>query len=342
MGDPTRSDAVRTIKQPAALDRWPRGVAYNGGFYILGTPIGLGNASKAGLRFVSGLDDPLPKRGRRIVAHRFVSSAIGASQRGLDALSLDFGRVIKLGRMELSLFPAGRGSGSAQFQVAFQENRILYCGGVCLRRPLFAEAAEVPTCDLLLLDAVTTSTRPPAPRRVAPKLLDWVEGVLSRGRLAVVGVGSLPVAFDVMWILRSLHAPIRAQRRLYECFRRIEEFVSFSPGLRRLEQRLPDLGVVLCPAASCAGWRLRGHGSAATAYAGQESSIPEWAEVAFRLGEGEDRAGMVSYVKQTKATKVALGANCEPGLAHLLAKAGITTYRVTPPEQIPLPFRPGL
>jgi hypothetical protein len=222
--------------------------------------------------------------------------------------------------------------------VAFQNTRILYCGGVCLRRPLFSEAAEVPTCDLLLLDVVPAASKPPAPRRVAPKLLTRVEEVLARGRPAVVGVGSLTAAFDVMWILRSLHVPIRAQRRLYECVRRVEDFVSLSPGLRRLEQRLPDSGVVLYPAAGWAGARFRGRESVEAVYAGPERAVPEWAENAFRLGEGEDRVGMVSYIKQTGASKVALGANCDRGLAHLLIKAGIATYRVTPPEQIPLPF----
>ncbi len=340
MTSPRPPDLERSLIAPRTSDRWPRGIAYQQGFHILGTPIGFGNASKAELRFVSSLDDRPPRRGSRVVASRFIASAVGADERRIDALGLDYHQMIKLGRMEMHLFPSGLGPGASQFQVVFKGNRILYSGGVCLRKPLSTQPIDIPQCDLLLLDARPADPKPPAPLGVAQKLAGWVDRTLAAGAVPVVAAGSVNAAFDVMWALDPLDIPVRAQRGLFETFRRTESYRSFSPRLKRLEQRVPPSEVVLYPAGRWPRSRLFDAPSAKSAYAGPGREAPAWAEAAFRLGEGEDRTGIVSYVTRTGASQVALGG---PGgddrLVEMLTKAGIETFRVTPPVQIPLPFR---
>ncbi len=332
------SDSNTTLIQPVAIDRWPRGIACDGGFRILGTPIGFGRAKGASLKFVAHVDDYIPPRGGRIMCTPLVAAAIGSQRRGLDALILGYDRKIRLGRMDIRLLPAGLGPGSAALEVSFKDRKIVYTGGVRLPRPLSSPAADVPECDLLLIDAAPAEPRPPSPRRVAVQLVDWVEGALSAGQVPVLTAGSLNAALDVVWALRGSDYHLRAHRSLFEILRRIGGLGYSLPHLTRLEEQWPSQCIVLHLARLWPGSRLITSDSAQVAYVGPGRLGPTWAEVAFRLGENEDRPGVVSFAKNTRAAQVALGPNCDAATSALLQKAGVSVYRVSAPEQIPLPF----
>ena len=113
------------LMQPRAIDRWPRGIACDGGFKLLGTPLGFKGSNHPGLLFYSSIDETVPLQGQRILATPFAAAAIGASARGLDALVLDYERKVRLGRMDIRLLSSGLGPGSALLEIGFQERRIL-------------------------------------------------------------------------------------------------------------------------------------------------------------------------------------------------------------------------
>ena len=93
----------------------------------MGTHLGFGASEGAGLHFLPHVDSVLPARGSRILATPLCAAAIDAERRGLDTLGLGFGRKIRLGRMDLCLYPAGLGPGSALLEVVFQDRRIAFC-----------------------------------------------------------------------------------------------------------------------------------------------------------------------------------------------------------------------
>jgi putative mRNA 3-end processing factor len=324
--------------RPQANDRWPRGIAYEGGFRVLGTPLGFGLARGGTLKYISHVDEPLPGRGERILVTPFAAAAMDAESRGFDSLILDYGRKIRLGRMDIRLFPSGLGLGSSQFEISFKDSRILYCGGVRLAQPLSAPPADFPRCDLLLLDVKPAEPRPPSPRRVADQIKEWTKKVIDDGCLPVFVCGTLGAAFDLAWTLRMLEVPIRAVRPLFEMFRRVENFGFSIGGLRRLERPWPLGDCVIHLERLWKKLDPAMEKNTRVAFVGPGRQAPEWADTAFRLGEGEDRPGLVSYVKQTGATQVALGANCDEMVARLLSKAGINIYRVQHPTQMPLPL----
>jgi len=319
---------------PAAIDRWPRGVSCEGGFRLLGTPLGFIGSPNPGLLFIASVDDPAPRGNQRILATPFAAAAIGAELRDLDALTLGFGRKIRLGRMDISMVPAGLDPGSAQLEVGFKDRRIVYCGGVRLQAPLFASPIEIATCDLLLLDVAPAEPRPGSPKRVAARLGKWVTEQLDAGRVPAVVCGSAGAALDAAWTISRLDVPTRACRPLFEMIRRVEAYGLPFPRLRRLEQRFPRRGVLLHLDRIWSSRRRRNP----VAYAGPGREQPAWADVAFRLGESEDRPGLVSYVRETGAAKVALGPRCDETTAAMLTKAGVSVYRVGHPTQIPLPL----
>ncbi len=324
--------------EPTAIDRWPRGIACEDGFRILGTPIGFGGARGASLRFISHVDEPIPVRGARILTTPFVATALDWKRRGLDALTLGYDRKIRLGRMDIRLLPTGLGPGAAQLEISFKERRIVFLGGIRLAGPIASPSAEFPQCDLLLLDIGPAEPRPPSPKHASAQIVKWLSSTVSSGRVPVLAAGSLTAALDTAWALRHADINVRACRSLFEMFRRIEEAGYSMPKLRRLEQELPRGDAVLHLGRIWPNSPMASKNSAAAAYVGPGRTKPPWAEIAFRLGEGEDRPGLVTYVKKTGASQVAVGPRCDEATAAMLRKAGISVYRVSDPTQLPLPF----
>jgi len=329
---PSRTDGG--LISPAAIDRWPRGVSCEGGFRLLGTPLGFLGSSRPGLLFVSNVNDPIPRSNQRVLTTPFVAAAIGTENRELDALTLGFGRKIRLGRMDISLIPAGLDPGSAQLEIGFKDRHIVYCGGVRLTAPLFAPPAEIARCDLLLLDVAPAEPRPGSPKRSVSRLARWVAEQLDADQAPVVVCGNAGAALDAAHTLARLEVPARACRPLFEMIRRVEGHGLSFPRLRRLEQTLPERDVLLHLERIWTGRTKRG----SVAYVGPGREQPAWADAAFRLGESEDRPGLVTYVKETGASKVALGPRCDEATAAMLADAGVAIYRVGRPTQIPLPL----
>jgi len=287
-----------SLISPAAIDRWPRGVSCEGGFKLLGTPLGFSGSSRPGLLFVASADDPIPRGDQRILATPFAAAAVATQDRDLDALTLGFGRKIRLGRMDIRLLPAGLDPGSSQLEIGFRDRRIIFCGGVRLTAPLFAPPAETAPCDLLLLDVAPAEPRPPSPKRTAKALARWISEKSADGRPCAVVCGSRGAALDAARVATGLDAPLRASRPLFEMLRRLEHLGLHAPRLRRLEQSWPAEGIVLHLAElwprTAAARSFRGR----VAYAGPGRAAPDWSDAAFRLGEGEDRPGLVSYVKR--------------------------------------------
>jgi hypothetical protein len=324
--------------EPLANDRWPRGVTCRGGFKLLGTPLGFAGAANPGLYFVGNTNDPTPTTGQRILCTPFTAAALGAEQRGLDALTLEFDRKIRLGRMDIRLLPAGLGPGTAQLEIGFSDRKISYCGGVRLGTPLHSPAAEIPECDLLLLDTAPAEPRPPSPRRTADRLARWVAEQLDRGDAPAVVCGSSTAALEAAWALGRAGLRFRACRPLFEMLRRIGPLGYAHPNLHRLEQRWPTATAVLHLTRLWPPPAIPARPRDAVAYVGPGRALPRFAGVGFRLGEGEDRPGLVSYVESTGAKQVALGPRCDDATAALLAKTAVSIFRVEKPTQIPLPF----
>jgi hypothetical protein len=322
---------------PTAADHWPRGVSSAGGFRLPGTPLCFPGCERPGLLFLGDVDQSAPSRGQRVLATPFTAAALGAKERGLDALHLGFGRRIRLGRMDIRLLPAGRGPGSALLEVGLHERRILYCGGVRLGSPFLGSGAEVPPCDLLLLDARAADPRPPSARRTGRQLADWAAAALPGGR-PVIACGNLTATLEVARSLADAGLPVRAYRPLYEMLHRLEEHDFPLAGLHRLEEEPPAGEVVLHAAGIWPQTRAARTAGLSVAHAGPGRACPDWAGQTFRLGEGEDRPGLVTFVRGTGAHEVALGPGCDDEIAAALRKLGVRVHRAPRSTQIPLPL----
>ena len=333
-----RDEIPREMIKPATLDRWPRGIAYHKGFRILGTPLGFGDVIGC-LRFLDHLEAKGPRKGERIITSQLLSLAFGEKRRRNDILGLGHTQTIRLGQMALRIYPAGLGPGSAQLEVSIKDRKILYCGGVRMARPLICAAAEVPRCDLLLLDAPISEPKPPAPATMSKALQAWLRACIDEKQRPFMIFGNRAAALEAVYSASGLGRPLRVQRRLFEMIRRMSVDLPLGNAVLRLGKKVKDDEGALISIADWHKSRFFEEPDKRVAYIGPGRAVPPFADVAFRMGESEDRPGMLAYIKQTGATQVALGDMTDESLTEPLQEMGIEAFRLTHPEQIPLPFR---
>lgn len=263
---------------------------------------------------------------------------MGCVNRSIDVLAVDFGRKIRLGRMEIELFPAGCGPGSAQLKISFYNRQILYCGGVRLTKPLFSPPLEVPRCDVLLLDVSSADAAPMSSSRAARDLSSWLEKTRATGA-RVIACGSKTAAADVMWVLQSSGLKVHATRGLFEMYRRSSDIFQIQGNMMRLAQTPPVEGVLLVSADTWPKSRFYPlFPEDRVAFAGPKAECPKWAEASFGLGDKEDSRKIADYVQQTGADQLVLGRRCDDRLARRLSKIQADVFRVTRPIQMPFPF----
>ncbi len=325
------------IIRPIEAERSPRGISYQKGFQIIGTPLGFGNNRDSKLRFISSIEDPPPRKNERILMHRSLVPAIGCQGKSIDVLAIDYEHKIKLGRIEIELFSSGMGIGAAQLRITHQNRRIVYCGGIRSAKPLFSPPITIPECELLLLDFANSASAPPAPSRAGKELVELSKTLTSK-LFAVIST-SCSAALEALWNLRAEEFPIYAEKRLYDMFRRLPDLFGQRRKLFRLTTKLPNCGSVMMMKDKWVNTKFAELFTPSNIiFVGEESSAPNQVKTVLRLGEVEDVLGTISYIKQTGTKQVVLGRNCTESLAERLLKTGIEVHRISHPVQIPLPF----
>ena len=238
--------------------------------------------------------------------------------------------------MDIRLLPSGFGLGGALLEVTYKDRSIAYCGGVRLSRPLFGEPVQIPKCDLLLIDTDCADPRPPSAKTSSTNLIRWARETIGAG-VPVIACGSPASAVEAAWSLKDFDLPVTTSRPLFEMLRRIEPLGHRFPGLRRLNQEWPTEGLVLHFSHLWATSPFFGM-TRNVAYAGPGKTPPPWATTSFRMGEREDRSGLVSFARDTGASVVALGPGLDESTGSLFMKSGIQVSRLEKPEQMPLPL----
>lgn len=324
--------------KPATLDRWPTGIAYRNGFRILGTPLGFGHVVGS-LRFLDNLEARTPRKGERLITSHLLSLALGEKRRRNDILGLSYSQTIRLGQMALRIYPAGLGPGASQLEVSIKKRKILYCGGIRMAKPLICAASEVPRCDLLLLDVPVSEPKPPAPTTVSKALQSWLAQCIDEKQRPFLIFGNRAAAFDGVYSAGEAGVSLRVQRRLFEMVRRVSAELPIGNTVSRLGQKVKIGEGALISIADWHKSRFFSESDKRVAYIGPGRALPQFADVAFRMGESEDRPGILAYIKKTGAAQVALGDMTDETLTESLQEMGIEAFRLTHPTQIPLPFR---
>lgn len=170
---------------------------------------------------------------------------------------------LELGGVALTTYPAGHCLGSAMLLADDGHERLLYTGDFKLGESLTAEAAELPTADVLVMETTFGSPRYRMPPRevVIEQLLEVIHTAFTDGKTPVVHAYALGKAQEVTAVL-ARHGLSVLQHRDIAAISQVYETQGASLGnYATYTGRPPAEHVVVTLPRSMKGFRLAGLGS---------------------------------------------------------------------------------
>ena len=158
---------------------------------------------------------------RAFYQHRMGSRA---ARWGAEAVALPFHTPLAVGGNEVELLPSGHVLGSAQLAIRWADGtRLVYTGDFKLRAGPTAEAATVPHCDALIMEATFGQPRYhfPSLDEICERLYMAIDRALADGRVPTVLAYSLGKAQQATHLLAQrgyrvlVHPAVAAINRLY-------------------------------------------------------------------------------------------------------------------------------
>jgi putative mRNA 3-end processing factor len=252
--------------------------------------------------------------------------------RPFESLRAPYGQAFHLGDLRLSLHAAGHVLGSAQLLAERSGLRLLYTGDLGLSPSLTAEPAEIPQCDVLVLESTFGHPRYSLPPRLQAleEVERFVRRTLARGENPVLLAYALGKSQEVIRYLGERGYPLRADKSIRSICRVYRRAGCALPEVGPLEEGLRPGDVLIWPphrrAALASFSRIRTcmlSGWAVDPDArrrfGSHESVP--------LSDHSDFSQLVGYAERTGARRVFTVHGFAEELAQALAARGM---RATP------------
>jgi putative mRNA 3-end processing factor len=315
---------------------------------VVGSPLHLDARRRVECAFVSHAHgDHIGRHDRTIATSATLSlmrHRLGEpKKRKTEALPAEFRAPFGLGELTLELFPAGHVLGSAQLRVTSKAGIALgYTGDLCTEPTHAAEAAEVMSCDVLVVESTFGHPRYVFPPKEETLLAvrRFVDDALSDGVTPVLLGYALGKAQEILKYLAdagyrcAAHPVVHAVNRVYEA-----HGVPF-PNVRALPPEGPDAGeVVVAPPHLARSPGMRGVRRRRTAV------LTGWAvdggrhfhaDAAFPLSDHADFPSLVRYAKATGASRVFTVHGFSDVLAAALRKEGVRADPLVEERQLEL------
>lgn len=313
------------------------------GMRLRGTRLFLDSPRPTELAFVSHAHSDHIARHRQVIATaptlELLARRVGAPQVPLPA---PFRQPFSVGPVELELFPSGHVLGAAQLRATVNGQRIVYTGDLNPARSLTAEACEVASCDVLVIESTFGRPRYRFPPReeVYEQVRAFARSALADGHTPVFLAYPLGKSQEAIRLLASggfsvaVHASIADICDIYArhgcalTYRRFDgtsrsgEVLVFPPHLAR-SRAVAKLGPVRT--AVLTGWAFD---SGSRHRFGAQASIP--------LSDHADFDGLVTYVRQSGARRVITVHGFAKELAAWLRDHGIEAHPLEEPRQMEL------
>ena len=297
-------------------------MSWRDGVHITGTPIWCDARRRRDVCFLSSADRVGRAGHGQLIATPITLALLGVRDQGHLAVPLR--QRFTLGTLRLELIPSGRGFGAAALHVDIAGKTVLYAGVVRTAASGVSDAAELRTCDALVVAAPygEEQHRFPALGAAIDATIDWARGALASERRPVLLVDSLLDGLEVASRLSAEGIAIAGPRALREAGQRIADLV---PHPNRLEPGLSQRSIARDPraggrsaaaSAATAPSELTGHAPStapsATATAiptivapGREPRAIIWLEA--------DRAGLARAVGERGVTTALVSARAAAG-----------------------------
>ncbi|MCO6043634.1 MBL fold metallo-hydrolase [Aeoliella sp. ICT_H6.2] len=246
---------------------------------------------------------------------------------------------LEMGGVQLTTYPAGHCLGSAMLLADDGRERLLYTGDFKLGESLTAEAAELPTADVLVMETTFGSPRYRMPSRevVIEQLLETIQTAFSKDQTPVVHAYALGKAQEVTAILTRAglavlqHPDIAAISRVYQ-----QQGANLG-NYAAYGGRLPAGHVVVTLPRSMRGFRLAGLGQVfsigVTGWAIDPSTqYRQRVDVALPLSDHADFDELLEAARRVSPRRI-YTTHGPPGFDQHLRAAGFDAVPLVPDRQ---------
>lgn len=204
-------------------------MTWRDGVHLTGTPIWCDARRRRDICFVSA-SDRLARSGHGQLIGTPLTLALLAGK-GDGDLAVPIRQRFTLGTLRLELIPSGRGLGAAALSVDHGGRTTLYAGAVRTTRGGAGDAAEVRSCDALVVTAAFGE-----PHHVFPKLTDvieqtaaWAAAELATERRPVVFCDSALDGLEIAIALSARGLPISAGKPIRDAALRVNGGAQLPP-----------------------------------------------------------------------------------------------------------------
>lgn len=259
------------------------------------------------------------------------------------ARPLAFGEAVRVGGLEIEIFPAGHILGSAQIRITRRGHRTVYTGDLNTSASRTAEPVEVVPCDTLVIESTfgEPQYRFPPRAEVEEKMAAFAEITMLEGRVPVFLAYALGKAQEATKILCERGYRVRVHPDAWELCEIYEAHGVRFPGAAPLEGP-PAAGEVVVSTPRGRGDPRLGprvrvrtcflSGWALTGGAPYRMRVDE----ALPLSDHADFEGLLSYAEATGASEVLTTHGSAAELARHLRARGIAARPLSPSPQLEL------
>jgi putative mRNA 3-end processing factor len=200
-------------------------VTWRDGVHITGTPIWCDARRRRDVCFLSSADRAGRTGHGQLIGTAITLAMIGARDKGHLAVPLR--QRFTLGTVRLELIPSGRGFGAAALHVDVAGKTVLYAGAVRTATGGAGDAAELRTCDAVVVAAPFGQPhhRFPALGTAIDQAIGWTRAQLAANRRPVLLVDSPLDGLEVAARLAAEGLALAAGRSLRDAAHRIADLV---------------------------------------------------------------------------------------------------------------------
>ncbi|HEX4419588.1 MAG TPA: hypothetical protein VH165_16860 [Kofleriaceae bacterium] len=218
-------------------------MTWRDGVHLTGTPLWCDARRRRDVCFLSSADRAARTGHGQLIGTAITLALIGARDKGHLAVPLR--QRFTLGTVRLELIPSGRGFGAAALHADITGKTVLYAGAVRTSAGGVGDAAELRSCDAVVVAAPygqPADRFPPLASAIAATS-EWARDQLAAQRRPVLFVDSLLDGLEVASRLAADGIPIAGGRALREAAQRIADLV---PGAQLVDGSVA-IGSTLTP-----------------------------------------------------------------------------------------------
>jgi hypothetical protein len=200
-------------------------VSWREGVHLTGTPIWCDARRRRDVCFLSSADRVGRTGHGQLIGTAITLALLDAA--GAGHLAVPLRQRFTLGTVRLELIPSGRGFGAAALHADVAGRTVLYAGAVRTSSGGVGDAAELRTCDAVVVAAPYGELHhrfPPLATAIAAAI-EWTRAQLAAGRRPVLLVDSVLDGLEVASRLAAEDLAIAGSRALREAGQRIAELV---------------------------------------------------------------------------------------------------------------------